>query len=60
MEMKRDRLSEFPFTISRKEDILTIKFFPKNPNAKYPNDPVLVLNLDIKDQIKLVKILSNK
>ena len=56
--MKRDEIGSYPYEIERKGNILTLRFFPKSPAAKYPNDSVLVLKLDEKDKQKLIKILS--
>ena len=58
--MRRDKLSGFPYEIREEKDKTIIRFFPKSPTAKYPNDSVLVLKLSKKDKKKLIKILTNK
>ena len=56
--MKREKVGGYPYEIDRERNILILRFFPKSPNAKYPNDAVLVLRLDGKDKQELIEILS--
>jgi hypothetical protein len=58
MSMKREKVGGYPYEIDREGNILILRFFPKSPNAKYPNDAVLVLRLDGKDKQELIEILS--
>lgn len=58
IEMGRDRLGGFPYEVSREEGTMIIRFFPKGPSAKYPNDSVLVLRLNEVDKQKMLRILS--
>lgn len=50
-------LASFPIEVTETKGEVTIKFFPKNPNAKYPDKPVLVIRLDGDEKDKLLKIL---
>jgi len=54
----KDKLASFPIEVIKTQGETKIKFFPKNPNAKYPDKPVLVLTLDSVEKEKLQKILS--
>jgi len=54
----KDNLASFPIEVIEIEGETRIKFFPKNPNAKYPDKPVLVLKLDTVEREKLRKILN--
>lgn len=54
----KDKLASFPIEVIKTQGEIKIKFFPKNPNAKYPDNPVLVLTLDVFEKEKLQKILS--
>jgi len=56
--MKRETLASFPIEVKKKGDETKIIFFPKNPNAKYPDNPVLILKLDPKEKEKLKKIIE--
>ena len=56
--MKREKVGSYPYEIERKGNILILRFFPKTPTAKDPDNSVLVLPLDEKDRQKLIKILS--
>jgi len=58
IEMSRDTIGGFPYEVSRRENETIIRFFPKNPDAEYPNNSVLVLRLDEKDKRKMQIILS--
>lgn len=58
--MGRDTLGGFPYEVSKKEGELIIRFFPKKPDAKYPNHSVHVLRLDEKDKQKMLRILSEE
>ncbi len=47
--MARDFLAGFPYEFERKGQVLKIKFYPKNPKAKYPNSAVIILPLTRED-----------
>ncbi len=51
-------LARFPIDVDKKDGIVKIRFFPKSPTAKYPDNPVLVLRLDDAEKEKLLKIIS--
>jgi len=51
-------LAGFPIDVAKKDGIVRIRFFPKSPTAKYPDNPVLVLPLDDAEKKKLLKIIS--
>jgi len=57
--MVKEILAGFPCEIERKGDELKLKFFPKNPDAKYPNSAVIILPLGKEDRKKFLKILSD-
>ena len=54
----KEILASFPIDIEKKEGSVRIRFFPKSPTAKYPDNPVLVLHLDDAEKEKLRKILE--
>ena len=54
----RDKLASFPIEVTKSDGITKVRFFPKNPNAKYPDNPVLILKLDGREKEKLLKILG--
>lgn len=54
----KDKLASFPIEVTKANGITKIRFFPKKPNAKYPDNPVLILKLDDKEKEKLLKILG--
>jgi hypothetical protein len=56
--LKREEIGSYPYEIERNGDSLILRFFPKSPTAKYPNDAVLVLKLEKKDKQKLIKMLT--
>jgi len=51
-------LASFPIDVDKKDGIVRIRFFPKSPTAKYPDNPVLVLRLNKEEKEKLIKILG--
>ena len=53
----RDKLATFPIEVIKTPGEIKIKFFPKSPNAKYPDNPVLILKLDAVEKEKLQKII---
>jgi len=53
-------LGGFPYEVEQEMDMTIIRFFPKSPNAKYPNDSILVLKLSKEDKQKLLKIFNEK
>ena len=55
--MKRETLASFPIEVKKAANETKIIFFPKNPNAKYPDNPVLILKLDANEKEKLQKML---
>ena len=57
MHMK-DKLASFPIEVIKTQGEIKIKFFPKSPNAKYPDNPVLILKLDSVEKEKLQKIIG--
>ena len=56
--MKRETLASFPIEVKKTAHETKIIFFPKSPNAKYPDNPVLILKLDNEEKQKLQKILE--
>jgi len=56
--MKRISTISYPYEITEEEGLTVLRFYPKNPNAKYPEDSVLVLKLNAEDKQALVKLLS--
>lgn len=56
--MERDKISGFPYEVEKKRGIVKIKFYPKNPAAKYPNSAVIILQLTDEDRKKLTRILG--
>ena len=56
--MSRDKLGGFPYEISKEKEYITIRFYPKSPNAKNPNDSVQTLKLNERDRQKLIKMLT--
>jgi len=56
--MARDMLGGVPFEVKKEKRIVSIRFFPKSPNAKNPDGIVFVLHLDADDRKKLNEIIS--
>ncbi len=56
--MSREKLGGFPYEISKEKEIITIRFYPKSPNAKFPNNSVQVLILNERDRKQLIKMLT--
>jgi hypothetical protein len=57
--MKREKLGSYPYEIERSnQSTVIVRFFPKKPDAKFPDDAVLKLVLTEKDKQKLKEILS--
>ena len=54
----KEKLASFPIEVTKSKDEVKIKFYPKNPNAKYPDNPVLILRLDSVEKEKLQKIIN--
>jgi len=54
----KDKLGSFPIQVTKTNGEIKIKFYPKNPDAKYPDNPVLILKLDDGEREKLQKIIS--
>ncbi len=54
----KDKLASFPIEVTKIEGEIKIKFFPKSPDAKYPDNPVLILKLDAVEKEKLQKIIE--
>ena len=54
----KEKLASFPIEVTKNNGEIKIRFYPKNPNAKYPDNPVLVLKLDNAEKEKLLKILD--
>ena len=56
--MARDRLGGVPYELKKEGGKLSIRFFPKSPDAKNPDGIVFVLSLEKEDKEKLKKIIS--
>jgi len=56
--MARDMLGGVPYELKKERGKLTIRFFPKSPNAKNPDGIVFVLHLGADDRKKLSEIIS--
>jgi len=54
----KEIIASFPIDIEKKGGKTRIRFFPKSPTAKYPDNPVLILYLDDAEKEKLRKILE--
>lgn len=54
----KEKLASFPIEVTKKDGEIKIKFYPKSPDAKYPDNPVLVLKLNDIEKEKLKKIIS--
>ena len=56
--MNRDNLGGVPYELKKESGKLSIRFFPKSPNAKNPDGIVFVLKLDAVDRKKLAEIIN--
>ena len=56
--MARDMLGGVPFETKKERGKVSIRFFPKSPNAKNPDGIVFVLHLDADDRKKLAEIID--
>ena len=56
--MARDRLGGVPYELKKEGGKLSIRFFPKSPNAKNPDGIVFILHLDAEDKKKLANIIK--
>jgi hypothetical protein len=56
--MKRTIIGTYPYEMTREDGLTVLRFFPKKPDAKFPDDPVLVLKLSQKDKRTLIGLLS--
>jgi hypothetical protein len=54
----RDKIGDYPYEVRKEGSTVTLRFFPKNPKAKYPDSVVFVLSLDRENRDKLSKIIS--
>jgi hypothetical protein len=54
----REKLGSFPIEVTKSNGIITIKFYPKKPDAKKPDNPFLILKLDDIEKEKLQKIIN--
>ncbi len=54
----KDRLGEYPYTMSKQGGKIIIKFHPKGDNLKHPDSIKFQLTLSDSDVKKLKKILS--
>lgn len=54
----RDKIGGYPYEIKREAGKVILRFFPKNPAAKYPDSVVFVLPLDREDKKKLSQLIS--
>ena len=56
--MTRDTLGGVPFEVKKERGKVSIRFFPKSPNAINPDGIVFVLHLNADDKKKLNEIIS--
>lgn len=56
--MKRNVIGGHPYAMTKEGSITVLRFFPKSPNAKDPDDDVLVLKLSETDKQTLIRLLS--
>jgi len=56
--MYREKLGGFPIEVEKNGKTIKLRFYPKNPKAKYPDSPVLVLQLNEDDREKILKIFE--
>ncbi len=56
--MVREIIAGFPCEIEKKGGVVIMKFLPKSPTAKYPDNPVLILKLDKNERKKLIDMLG--
>ena len=54
----KDRLGDYPYTMSKQGGKIIIKFHPKGENLKFPDSIKFALTLSDNDVKKLKKILS--
>jgi len=54
----KDRLGDYPYTLSKQGGKIILKFHPKGDNLKYPDSVKFALTLSSDDVRKLKKILS--
>ena len=54
----QEQIGGFPIKTKRNGKIITLRFYPKSPDAKNPDKPVLVLQLNDGDKEKLKKIFE--
>ncbi len=54
----KDRLGDYPYTMSKQGGKIIIKFHPKGENLKFPDSVKFALTLSDNDVKKLKKILS--
>lgn len=56
--IKRERLGNYPYELKKDGEKIILRFFPKDPAAKFPDNVVFVLPLDREDKMKLTKLIS--
>ena len=56
--MVRQRLGGVPYEARKENGKLSIRFFPKSPNAKNPDGIVFILHLDADDKKKLADLIK--
>ena len=54
----REKLAGFPIEVKKINGDIKITFYPKNPNAKFPDNPFFIMKLDDIEKEKLQKIIS--
>jgi hypothetical protein len=53
-----NKIGGYPYKVRKEGGTTVLRFFPKNPEAKYPDSVVFVLSLDREGKDKLSKIIS--
>ena len=56
--MERDRLGGVPYELKKESGKISIRFFPKSPNAKNPDGIVFMLHLDAEERKKLADLIK--
>ena len=56
--MVRERIGGVPYEAKKVKGRLSIRFFPRSPNAKNPDGIVFILHLEAEDKKKLADIIK--
>jgi hypothetical protein len=56
--VNRERIGGFPIDVRQEGEELVIRLFPGSLDAKYPDQSVQTIRLDVEDRLRLIHLLS--